>query len=72
MDEMKLNLSSKFMTNVIAGIIKRAILKKVGREVDVEFEEIDIQMKDGKIHLRTTVDAEISSDEFMMMLKRMV
>jgi hypothetical protein len=72
MDELKLKLSTKFMKNIVASLIQKAILKKVGHEVLVDIEEIDIQMKDGKVQLHTTVDAEVSTEEFMRIIKRMI
>lgn len=69
MDEMYLKLSTKFTKGIIAKLITKTVLKKIGYKVDFQFNEIDIKTEDGKIKLHANVDAEISNDEFMKILR---
>ena len=69
MDEMKLNLSTKFMRGVFAKLISRFIKKKYGYKVNIYFSEIKIDMIDGETHIHMNADAEMGSDEFKKLLK---
>lgn len=69
MDEMKIKLSTKFMKGIIAKIVKRTISKKLGYDIDILINEIDIKTIDGKVHLHVDVDGEINNDEFMKIIK---
>lgn len=69
MDELKLMLSSKFMKGIVTKLISKAIFKKYGYQVDIQLNEIQAITKDGKIHFHANVDAEISNEEFMKILK---
>lgn len=72
MDELKLKLDTKFMKGIAAKFIQKAIFKKSGHEVKVDLQEISVEMKGEKVHLHTTVDAEITKEEFMKLIKRML
>ena len=69
MDELKLKLSTKFMRGIIAKLVSKAIFKKFGYEIDIQINEIAIKTEDGKIHLHTSVNAELSNDEFKKIIK---
>lgn len=69
MDEMKLKLSTKFMRGIVANLISKAILKKVGYEIDIQLNEVQVETEDGKIKLHANVDAEITNDEFIKIIK---
>ena len=72
MDELKLALSTKFMKGIITRLIAKAIKKKFGYEIDILLNEVEIVNKDGKIHIHTNVDAEVSNDEFSKIIKSIV
>lgn len=69
MDELKIKLSTRFMRGIVAKLIKKAIFKQTGYEVDIQINEIDIETKDGKVHLHTSVDADVNYEDFRKILK---
>lgn len=69
MDEMKLTLSTKFMRNVVAKIIAKIVYKKTGYKVNIQLNELDINVIDGETYISTSVEAKLSSDEFIKIMK---
>lgn len=69
MDELKLKLSTKFMRGIIAKFISKALAKKLGYNVDILINEIELRNEGGKIRLHADVDAEINNDDFMKLVK---
>lgn len=69
MDELKIKLSTRFMRGIVAKLIKKAIFKQTGYEVDIQINEIGIETKDGKVHLHTSVDADVNYEDFRKILK---
>lgn len=69
MDELKLKLSTKFMRGIIANLVSKAIAKKVGYNIDILLNEIEVKNEGGKIHLHINADAEIENSEFVRMIK---
>ena len=63
MDELKLNLSSKFMKGIVTKLIAKAIYKKTGYKIDVELNSINVEVIDGKTHIHANVDVEIDNNE---------
>ena len=72
MDELKVKLNTKFVKNMVAKFIRKTIFKKSGHDVTVELQELSVEMKGDKVYLHTTVDANISTEEFMKLMKRML
>lgn len=66
MDEMK--ISSKFMRNLIAKLVKKTVKKKVGCDVDVQLNELTATVTDGTTHVHLSVDAELNKDELTKIL----
>lgn len=69
MDELKLKLSTKFMRGIVANLVSKAIAKKVGYNIDILLNEIEVKNEEGKIHLHIDADAEVENGEFIKMLK---
>ena len=69
MDEMKLILRTKFMRNVVAKIIAKIVYKKTGYKVNIQLNELDINVIDGEAYISTSVEAKLSSDEFIKIMK---
>lgn len=67
MDEMK--IVSKFTRGIISKVLKMAIHKKIGYNVDIQLNEINTTITDGKTHLHVDVDAEIGKEELTNILK---
>lgn len=65
MDELKLNLSSKFMRGIVTKLIAKAIYKKTGYRIDVVLNSVTVKVIDGKAHIHADVDAEIDNNELL-------
>ena len=69
MDVLKLKLSTKFMRDMVAKLIAKALQKKLGYNIDILLNEIEVKNEDGKIHIHANVDAEVNNDEFVKIVK---
>lgn len=67
MDEMK--IGSKFTTSIVSKLIVMLIQKKLGYDVELKLNEVNITVIDGKTHVHLDVDAELEKDELMKILK---
>lgn len=67
MDEM--NIVSKFTKNVISKLVKKVLHKRLGYNVDILLNEMNVTITDGKAHVHLNVDAELEKDELMKILK---
>ena len=65
MDEMKLKLSTKFMKNMVAKIISKAIYKKLGFKPNIQFNELAIDTENDKIYFHIDVDGHISKSDLL-------
>lgn len=63
-----MKISSKFMRNLVAKLVKRAVKKKVGYDVDIQLNELSATIIDGTAHIHLNVDAELSNDELTKIL----
>ena len=70
MDELKLALSTKFMKGIVTKIIKKAIFKKTGYEVDVQINKIVVNTNDGKVSLHMDAEASVNSEDFVDIIKK--
>lgn len=69
MDELKLRLSTKFMRSIVTKLISKMIFKKLGYQIDIQLNKIEIETTDGKVHLHVDVDGEMDNSEFMKLVK---
>lgn len=69
MDVLKLKLSTKFMRGMVASLISKALNKKLGYNIDILLNEIEVKNENGKIHLHIDADAEVENGEFVKILK---
>ena len=69
MDELKLKLSTKIMRGIVANLVSKALAKKLGYNIDILLNEIEVKNENGKIHLHIDADAEVENGEFVRMLK---
>ena len=67
MDEVR--IVSKFTRNVISKLLKMTLHKKLGYNIDIQINEINATITDGKTHVHLDVDAELDKDELMNILK---
>lgn len=69
MDVLKLKLSTKFMRDMVAKLIAKALQKKLGYNIDILLNEIEVKNEDGKIHIHVNADAEVNNDDFAKIVK---
>lgn len=69
MDVLKLKLSTKFMRGMVANLISKALNKKLGYNIDILLNEIEVKNEDGKILIHVNADAEVDNGEFVKILK---
>ena len=69
MDELKLNLSSKFMRGIITKLISKAVYKKTGYKIGIELNNINVEVINGRAHIHINADAEIDNDELMKIVR---
>ena len=69
MDEMLINLRTKFMRKVVSKLLSKSIKSKTGYEIDVQFDELNASFEDGEITVKVNLEAKMSKDEFMKSLK---
>lgn len=67
MDEMK--IISKFTRNMISKILKVMLKKKSGYNVDIQINDVNVTINEGKTHVHLDVDAELDKDELMKLIK---
>ena len=66
---MLINLKSKFMRKVVSKLLSKSIKSKTGYEIDVQFDELNASFEDGEITVKVNLEAKMSKDEFMKILK---
>lgn len=71
MDEMKLNLGSKFMRKIASKLIARQIKKKTGYKVDLKLDELKIDFADGDTTIKTNIELKMNSVEFTKLMKNL-
>jgi len=64
-----MKIVSKFTRGIISKALKMVIHKKTGYNVDIQLNEINTTITDGKTHLHVDVDAEIGKEELVNILK---
>ena len=69
MDVLKLKLSTKFMRGMVANLIAKALNKKLGYNIDILLNEIEVKNDNGKILIHVNADAEVDNGEFVKILK---
>lgn len=67
MDEVR--IVSKFTRNVISKLLKVTLHKKLEYNIDIQLNEVNATVMDGKTHVHLDVDAELDKDELMKILK---
>ena len=69
MDELKLRLSTKWLRGIVSGFITKTLAKKLGYNVGVQINELEVKMEYGKVRVRCNVDAEMEVSDFMKLLQ---
>ena len=66
MDEMK--IGSMFTKGVISKVLNLVLKKKFGYSADVQLNEFNARVTDGKVHVHLNIDADMSQAELMKIL----
>lgn len=66
---MLIRLRTKFMRKVVSTLVSKSIQSKTGYKVDIQFEDLDASFEDGEITIKANLEARLSKDEFMKILK---
>lgn len=69
MDEMKLTLRTKFMRNLVAKLVSKAIEKKLGYKVKIQLNDLDVDIVGGETKISTSLELKIDSNEFKKIIK---
>lgn len=69
MDEMKLNLRTKFMKKIVEKLIVNAVKKKTGYKIDLVLDELLVEMVNGEAHLHVNADCRLNKEQFMKALR---
>lgn len=69
MDEMKMKLSTGFMKRIVSKMVSKAIYKKYGYKVNVQFNDLDVWVLDGDTTVKANVEVKLKSSEFTKLMK---
>ena len=69
MDEMKLKLRTRFMRNIVAKLVSKAIEKKLGYKVKIQLNDLDVDIVDGETKISTSLELKVDSQEFKKIIK---
>ena len=67
MDIMK--IESKFMTSMISKVIKRIIKKKLGYQVDIQLNSLNVNIEGDTAHVHLDVDADMKTADLKDLMK---
>lgn len=67
MDELK--LQTKFMRGIVAKLISKAISKKFGCDISIQINELELENKDGKVHIHANLSGEAKTDDIATIVK---
>ena len=68
-DEFKVKLSTKFMRNIVAKLLVKAIQKKFGCKVKIQLNELDVRVINGDTNIKANVEVKLDSQEFMKIME---
>lgn len=66
MDEMRIR--SKFITGIISKLLVTVVKQKLGYNIDLKLNTVNVTVGDGKAHAHLDIDAEVSNEEIMRIL----
>ena len=72
MDELKLRLSTFFMRESVAKIVRDTIKKKTGQDIPIELNEFEVSVIDGKTHIALDINADASITDIFKIVKKLI
>lgn len=67
MDELK--IKSKLLTNIVSKIIRSAVKKKLGYDIDIQLHELTATINDRKAHVYINAEGDVDINEFKRFTK---
>lgn len=64
-----MKIASEFMTNMISKLVKKVIRKKTGYDIDLNLNNVRLTYNNGKAHIHLDLDAELTTEELVKVLK---
>ena len=72
MDELKLKLSTNYMRGIISKLIKKALYNKLGYNIDILLNEIEVKNDGDMICIHVDADTKISTHDFSKIIKSVI
>lgn len=66
---MKFNLSNDFVGGAVAKLLSKFIQKKTGYKINIQLNDLNVEVVDGKAHLHVNADAEMDNNELIKVFK---
>lgn len=70
MDEMKLNLGSKFMRRVVSKLISKYLSKSLGYKVRIDLNKLNVNFDDGDTIIKTDLELRMDKHEFKKLISK--
>lgn len=70
MDEMKINLTTKFMRKIVAKLLAKFIKSKCGCNVNIQLDELNVSVLDGETTIKTNVVISLDKNEFKKLISK--
>lgn len=67
-----LKISSTFMKGILNKVLTKMIQKKLGYNIDILINDVNVEVTDGKVHLHLDVDGEMNKEEFNKIMKSII
>lgn len=71
MDEMKLNLGSKFMRRIVSKLLSRYLSKQIGSKVTLDLNALNINFEDGDTVIKTDLELRMDRHEFKKIISKL-
>ena len=71
MDEMKLNLGSKFMRKIASKLLMRYIKKQFGCKTEIELDELKISYSNGDVIARANIEIKMNRLDSKKILEKL-
>ncbi len=66
---MKFNLSNDFVGGAVAKLLSKFIQRKTGYKINIQLNDLNVEVVDGKAHLHINADAEMDDNELIKVFK---
>ena len=70
MDEMKLNLGSKFMRKIASKLISKYLSKTLGYKVRIDLNNLNVNFEDGDTIIKTDLELRMNKHEFKKLISK--